>query len=750
MGIIENILEEWAYRVDNGMPNPKDKNHLRELAVILDELELGSIKNELIENLLNETSEDDKYEFIGYGRYKEKGKKDDPDAPTFRKDDVTKKYIMLGQDKDEPTDKTQTPNEEPKVDGGEDSTGDGGEDSMGDGGEEPQQPDPAQMFAKGVDVAYDDRLDTERELQAQLAKGDVSDTEKNNDTSKKDKYEKLKPADKVKLVLKKIEQNDVSFNNSDNKEKHTLSLLQNRNDEINDNYMLPAGNTGSSFAENNGAYYIQEIFSKGGKLSKEDIQRILSEIQSTKLGQSMPEADRKRWVLIALETAITEANVLLTDTKYNAKTPQPEGYPQGAIMDKQNKASVGRILQYKLNEAEKSGDTTNVKHYKKQLRFLDDLKETDAGILYITNDNNIGFKHTSNKSSYDDPHSNTSPNVVINSIKNILGSGLATQLESVFNNSLEKLSNSNSGVQGDVQKFNSSRQNKSEGQIKAENEIFAEALTNFPIFGGGRKDYLTDKVTGVVNKTWFKTYTEEKGLSEPYQNSDILNAVFENAASDKPDTSAQKIITKISEIVEKTNDNNFNERAKKFNLTTDKLSTIMQIAGDVFKETAKGKRDVMAEVHRDIVAGVQNADMSDINAYPNKPTGDNGPHQRAYVSGFLQRMHFDSYILGIRDGVASQNISGDNVEPEYYRVCLSELTGYDGDTTTEGGRSGLVDYLSKRIRISPDNDSISFETREGNVVKLGVDKYRTKGDAKGVLGSLGKDLKTCLKHKAKK
>jgi hypothetical protein len=191
MGIIENILEEWAYRVDNGMPNPKDKNHLRELAVILDELELGSIKNELIENLLNETSEDDKYEFIGYGRYKEKGKKDDPDAPTFRKDDVTKKYIMLGQDKDEPTDKTQTPNEEPKVDGGEDSTGDGGEDSTGDGGEEPQQPDPAQMFAKGVDVSYDDRLDTERELQAQLAKGGKPKNEKPKQTKRKKKNKEL-------------------------------------------------------------------------------------------------------------------------------------------------------------------------------------------------------------------------------------------------------------------------------------------------------------------------------------------------------------------------------------------------------------------------------------------------------------------------------------------------------------------------------------------------------------------------------
>ena len=66
MSIIEQILEEWAYRVDNGMPNPKNGNHLNELGMILDEMGLGIIKNELIENLLKEESEDDKYVSIGF------------------------------------------------------------------------------------------------------------------------------------------------------------------------------------------------------------------------------------------------------------------------------------------------------------------------------------------------------------------------------------------------------------------------------------------------------------------------------------------------------------------------------------------------------------------------------------------------------------------------------------------------------------------------------------------------------------
>ena len=578
---------------------------------------------------------------------------------------------------------------------------------------------------------------------------DRKDAKDDIDATEAEEYEKLKPAEKAKIIASKIEANDASFAEAENKEEHTLSLLKDRNNGINKNHMLPPGNPGSSFAENNGAYYIEEVVKKGGKLSKEDIQRILSEMESTKLGQSMPEADRKRWALIALETAITEANILLNEPKYNAKNPQPDGYPQGAIMDKQNKASVERILKHKLEEAQSNGDTKSAQHYQKQLDYLEKLTETDTGIVYVTNDGNIGFKHTSNKSSYDDPHNNTSPAEVMNYLQKHLGENLDPEVKKAFEESLTKLQNASSGIQGDVQKFNDSRSTKTEEEIKKENETFANALKNFPISGGKTKDYLRGS-DGIVTKKWFKEYAKQKGLTEPYQDSDIMNAVFENAVSDKPDSSAQKIILKLSEVVEKANDGNIAQLAKKYNLTIDEMATMVGTAGKFFTVTAKSRRDVMAEVHNDVVNAIQKADATDSNVYPTNPNGDNGPHQRAYVDGFLHRMHFDAYILGTRDGVSSQNIGGDNVEPEHYRACLGELSGYDGDTTTEEGRKGLVEYLSKRIRISPDNDSISFETREGKVIKLGVDKYRTKGDSKGVLGSLGKDLKTCLKSKAKK
>ena len=50
--LIKEIISEWGCRVDDGMPNPKNPQHLRELRDVLEVMGLSSIKNELIANLL--------------------------------------------------------------------------------------------------------------------------------------------------------------------------------------------------------------------------------------------------------------------------------------------------------------------------------------------------------------------------------------------------------------------------------------------------------------------------------------------------------------------------------------------------------------------------------------------------------------------------------------------------------------------------------------------------------------------------
>ena len=56
--IIEEILVEWAYRVHDGMPNPKNAEHIHELRESMEELNLpNNVIYQVIDNLINEVTD---------------------------------------------------------------------------------------------------------------------------------------------------------------------------------------------------------------------------------------------------------------------------------------------------------------------------------------------------------------------------------------------------------------------------------------------------------------------------------------------------------------------------------------------------------------------------------------------------------------------------------------------------------------------------------------------------------------------
>jgi hypothetical protein len=577
----------------------------------------------------------------------------------------------------------------------------------------------------------------------------ISSAEKNvqqKSTQPEVDYDTLTADQKKKMVDAKVDKNNSEFDASENKEQFAIETISARNEDINKAHMLPPGTPGSSFAENNGAKYINNFFNGG--VTKEKVDAAMEEMMQTPLAQKIqPESVRKAWAQVAVRTAVNEAQTLQNVASYNAKKPQPDGLPQGAIMDKQNKAMVQKLLESKRDEAITNGDKKSEAHYKKQLLYLDKLKETDTGIIYETNDGTIGFKHTSNKKTFKDPHSNSSPAKVIESMRKTLGDKLNPELEKTFKESEQLLADSNQTVINDTKAFVESQSKKSPEQKSAENEAIGNVLSDYPLAGGGKKDYINGS-DGVTNKPWFKTYAAEKGLEKPYSNDVVLDAVYENASSDNPDQNALDTVLKISEMVQKINPNNIANYAKKYGITPEQLGDIVK-STEPLKETGSKRREVMVVVHKKIVDGIQKADASDPNVYPNNPNGENGPHQQAYVNDFLGRMHFTSYIMGERDGVSSHNIDGKNVEPSFYRECLAQLTGFKGDTETPEGRDSLVAHLRKGLRVSPENDSITFQDGKTKA-KIGTETYRTKGKSKGVLGYLGPDLQKCLNNKTEK
>ena len=58
---LNEILKEWAYRVDNGQPNPKNSAHLYHLSEILIENKWPfEVIEELLQNLTEQDSEREK------------------------------------------------------------------------------------------------------------------------------------------------------------------------------------------------------------------------------------------------------------------------------------------------------------------------------------------------------------------------------------------------------------------------------------------------------------------------------------------------------------------------------------------------------------------------------------------------------------------------------------------------------------------------------------------------------------------
>jgi hypothetical protein len=196
--LINEIVTDWAYRVNDGMPNPNNPIHVRQLGIVLNEMGLGHVKSEILEGLREAESKQFSNPILNKSiKYKNtKGEdaegivgnllrlpKEHPGRVAAEKllppDAAEKDAAMkdLGSEKDG------------KSTGGEDKgkTGDekdkGGE--AGAGGEDEKAKAAQAMFDPKNDPAMAARLDKEKEMQAKLAEPD-SEKEKSADKDTKE------------------------------------------------------------------------------------------------------------------------------------------------------------------------------------------------------------------------------------------------------------------------------------------------------------------------------------------------------------------------------------------------------------------------------------------------------------------------------------------------------------------------------------------------------------------------------------
>ena len=124
---------------------------------------------------------------------------------------------------------------------------------------------------------------------------------------------------------------------------------------------------------------------------------------------------------------------------------------------------------------------------------------------------------------------------------------------------------------------------------------------------------------------------------------------------------------------------------------------------------------------------------------------ENGPHERSYVDGYFERMHFDDYISGKVDGRVMAEMGDNAYEPKDIRYCLAKLTGWDMEKNPNPSGPELREHLLNRVRPDADNQHLIYVDKNNKKVVIGMDTHRTAGRGEKMSGQYGKDMSKCLK-----
>lgn len=598
-----------------------------------------------------------------------------------------------------------------------------------------------------------------------LAKHKKPPTQRASTGKKKAKKKAESATERKKRREAKNEETATRIENGD--DDTIAELMSERRAELAGAEDLPAGTPGSTLGEVSGGVALEQLIDNPDLSQEGFVDSELEKLRGTQLWDELaakakgskqsPEEYIKGWLEVGYRTGQGELAYLKSEPKFRYKDPQRKPFPITATMDYNQQQIVKSTLEKKLKEAKTPEEKA---HYKKQLGYLEKLSDTDTGVMYETDDGYIGFKHTSNKKDWNAPHNNTSVAKKAEKISEFVkhqpgwSKSLRDSVEETTANVMDKaadtVAGSDAGIDRDVSALAAS-----ETGVKG----FAELM---PTLKPSNKDYVEQART----QSTIKKQLESKGI-DPSEATDeeISQAVFDVVATGEAPQDVKKLVLKASDIVEKVGKLREKGLAKYGGPMTDEqiaenlgipIEAVRAAGSDDMQsiaETSRDRKDSMKKAHKDIVTDLQAADTElDPDSYPNNPDGDNGPNQQAYVDSFLDDIHFSRYIDGELEGVQSINIDGNAVTPEHFQKCLTQMSGYKGydhesnEPMTKKQRADLKDHLRRKLRVSPESSSVSIGTADEKR-EIGQEEYRTKGDSKSILASLGKGLTGCLKKR---
>jgi hypothetical protein len=234
--------------------------------------------------------------------------------------------------------------------------------------------------------------------------------------------------------------------------------------------------------------------------------------------------------------------------------------------------------------------------------------------------------------------------------------------------------------------------------------------------------------------------------SDKMNTKDLLTAmnehskVMQKAGTAIPYNPYGKIAIKVGELAS-TPPKNFKTNNPNIKLDDESIKSA--------KDIKDNEKNVVKNSHSAVVNDLVEADKP--NGYSkDNPKADNGKHQQGYISGVLDACHIDTYIDMDSDDPFLLQMGINGVKPSMIRNCVGEQSGFKGDSTTSEGKQSLKDHLRKRLRVTPGGSKITINDSSGKSVELFDDTWRTAGTSQKVASGFGKNMRECLQAKAAK
>jgi len=411
-----------------------------------------------------------------------------------------------------------------------------------------------------------------------------------------------------------------------------------------------------------------------------------------------------------------------------------------------------------LEDMVKTAETREDKeYYEKQLKLFKKFKKYhDTFVIGKDKNGRTAIVSISNKkdSQVRDPQNNTTPAQRLRFIKSTFGEQIADNVAKVIDSGVEKVSNAAADTI------------RSQSKLVIDDDIVkvCEEGRMAP-YMGALDDKATDgkhrfsKFLMNMGKDWKSLSTKEKlELMQSYTNTRLYDESGNSRIISKSYTDDD------GEVVDGTFYMGDDGKevgpinslgAAQIGLPFEPFGKISIKLGefganDETKRIKKTEKDLVTEVHTEVTNELFRADSEENGYHPEqRPDADNGKNTQAYILGTMKAMHIDTYVdMDDDDDAMLIQMGVNGVKPSMIRDCVSQKSGFVGDTTTSEGKKSLKEFILKRCRVTPGGEKISV-MNGSKEIELFNDQWRTAGTGQKVASYFGKDMRECLQERAK-